>query len=247
MRWTLRLLAALGYAGLVAALPAMGQAQTCPRPASDQIPETMIPGERQWHARKYAWRRDEIARQLATTKFGAIALGDSIVQRWPDDLLASITGLPTLNAGVNGDLTQTVAWELEAPAWSGQRPRDVFLLIGTNDGGIASPCDIYWGIRNDVRMIHQALPAARIFVISILPRGRDMSQRDASISMTNRALAEGTAAGGYHYVDAHDAFLCNHRTPCALMTPRAWVHPSPAGYEILSRIMRQAVASSPSH
>jgi lysophospholipase L1-like esterase len=213
------------------------KAQTCPPPVRTLATMRSVEGAR--HADRFSGRYAAIASQLATNQFAAVVLGDSIVQRWPADLLDAAVGGKTLNAGVEGDITQMVGHELQTMDWSRQRPQFMVLLIGTNNGRVDAPCDVYWGIRTNVDEARKAMPSAHVVVVSILPRGENMTERDADIRLTNRALQEGVSEGGYSVLDAHDAFLCNQETPCVLMTPPHWVHPSRLGYQVLSNLLRE--------
>jgi len=220
--------------------PAFGQ--TCPMPVSP--PPTAISFEPPQHEEVRAARIREIVNRLAGEHFDAIALGDSIVQRWPDDMLQRATGMSTLNAGILGDRTQYVLRQIAAWNWSAQQPRYVLLLIGTNNLADSTPCDVYWGIRADIRAIHEHLPTARIIVFSVLPRGAQMLRFDSEITTINHLLAE-NAGASYSFLNAHDAFLCGHRTPCELTLPPTWTHPTEAGYRVLDDLLQRKLAEHP--
>lgn len=213
------------------ALLGSAYAQDCPRPTSLPVTAQATP-----RPNRFRDRIEAVGQQLLQTNYDAIALGDSILQRWPDDMLRAAMGMRTLNAGFGQDTTEDVLWRLGVFDWRHQRPRYVLLLIGTNDIS-HSGCDIFWGIRIVIDKIHQTFPSAQVIVTSILPRGRDMRQADAKITGVNRTLRAATTDGNYIFLDVHDAFLCDHRTPCNLFTDD--LHPTESGYQILGASLSQ--------
>jgi lysophospholipase L1-like esterase len=178
----------------------------------------------------------DIERQAQEGSFSALTFGDSIMARWPRDLLASAFDGTVLDAALGGG-TDTLLWELSAFDWSRQSPRFVLILVGTNNIGHGG-CAVYWGIRADVAAIRQMFPGGRIIVISILPRGSDLRFRERDIEVANANLKEAAANAGYEFLDAHDQFLCEHRTPCDLLD-QTNLHPTRAGYEVLSPLLRK--------
>jgi platelet-activating factor acetylhydrolase IB subunit beta/gamma len=186
-------------------------------------------------------RQAQIRRALAAHAYDAIALGDSIMAGWSDDLLRKSLGTRVLNAGFGLDGTEHVLWRLQAPDWRGQSPHFVLLLIGTNDT-IYPACDVFWGIEAVVQSAHRVFPNARIVVTSILPRGTNMAGSADKIVAVNAALKAAAPADGFAFFDVHDAFLCGHKTPCALYQPDINLHLTRAGYLLLSDHLQQFLA-----
>jgi lysophospholipase L1-like esterase len=224
-------------------VPQFAMAQSCPTPA--QRPPTTEPSVKKGHEIRFAAKVARIEQQLATQSFAAIGLGDSIMQRWPQDMLSTSMGMKTLDAGIGGDTTEALLWRLENMNWSRQSPRYVLILIGTNDGGHFAGCDVYWGIRAVVDKARQLFPKARIIVTSVLPRGASMLERDAEIGLTNAALRAAANTARFNFFDVHDALLCDHRTPCDLVVPPTNVHPTPKGYQVIGDFLRKYLASLP--
>lgn len=216
-------------------------AQTCAPPARTLA--TMQPAETAAHLSDYAWRYDAIGTALSRQTFKAIALGDSIVQRWPVAMLQAATGLPTLDAGIGKSGTQTLNYLLHAENWSSQHPTLVVVLIGTNNVFGYGACPTYWGIRADIDLIHQMWPSAKVVAISVLPRGIDMSDGNAAIEQIDDNLSQGASQGHYLYLAAHDAFACAHQTPCSLVLSPNWVHPTLAGYQVLDSLLAKLLQS----
>jgi hypothetical protein len=75
--------------------------------------------------------------------------------------------------------------------------------------------------------------------VSLLPRGDNLREKDDKIVDINAQLKE---AGDHEYtfLDAHDAFLCNHKTPCALFQPGD-LHLTTQGYDVLNPLLQKVV------
>jgi platelet-activating factor acetylhydrolase IB subunit beta/gamma len=243
-------------AALLAALAVGGaQAQDCA--ATDgHLKET-----RRGHEVRFRPRIAQIDQALKSVTFEAIALGDSIVQQWPKDLLSRALGTPAvLNAGIGGDGAETLGFRLEGgctqvpeghgtraevriDGWTRQNPGRVLLLVGTNDLHTARACPIFQGIARDVGEIARLYPSASVLVVSLLPRGDNMRQFDTEIREVNRLLEQASKSGParFTFVDAHDVFLCDNRTPCALVRPPNNVHLTREGYERLTRVVQAKI------
>jgi lysophospholipase L1-like esterase len=257
--WTgfsaVRLAAALT---IVIAATGLVRAESCGPEAKSLV--TTQPAVGIGHERRFAPRLADIGARLKQRSFDVIGLGDSIMQRWPERMLAEATSSATLNAGVGGDNTAALLWRLEGkPAtvvldgqqvpvgamdWSLQRPRLVLILIGTNDSA-KPPCDVYWGIRAVVQKAQTMFADARIVVFSILPRGENMRERESAIGTVNAELKAAAPTAGFAFFDVHDAFICDHRTPCDLVAPNTHVHPTRRGYEVLGAKLRAFLQQNP--
>jgi lysophospholipase L1-like esterase len=208
------------------------EAVTCSAPAS-ALPTTQ-PAPRP-DFRPEIQRRIQDA--LAHQSYDAIALGDSILEGWPPELLAQALGRDTLNIGFGSDGTENMLWRLETIDWHGQAPSIVLLLIGTNDLR-NEPCSVYWGLLAAIRKTRSVFPKAKLVVISILPFGENLRRNEEEIDTVNGLLAKDAAAENYLFINAHDALLCNHVTPCPLFVPPAFRHLTRAGYEVLSPLVK---------
>jgi hypothetical protein len=78
-------------------------------------------------------RQEEVKRRLLSESFGAITLGDSIMEGWGPRILESAFNQPTLNSGFGMDGTEQLLWRLQSMDWSHQKPQYFLLLVGTND------------------------------------------------------------------------------------------------------------------
>ena len=182
-------------------------------------------------------RQTEVKRRLLSESFGAITLGDSIMEGWGPRLLESAFNQPTLNSGFGMDGTEQLLWRIQSMDWTHQKPQFVLLLVGTNDLKFPA-CSVDQGVLAVVRAVHGVLPTAKIIVTSILPRGENMLEHDAEIVQINEALAAAQSEQRFRFFNVHDAFLCDHKTPCALFQPGN-LHLTPVGYQLLTASLHQ--------
>lgn len=180
-----------------------------------------------------------IAEQASAGSYAAIAIGDSIVMRWPQDSLNRALGMSTLNAGLGGDGTADVIYRLEHTPWRTKHLKRVLLLVGTNNVSMP-PCETLQGILVTIREIHKEFPQAELGVVSILPRGANLNSHSALISFVNERLQKLSTQMKFLFIDAHPAFQsgCHDRTPCKLFVTGN-LHPTIQGYSLLEEIVRK--------
>jgi lysophospholipase L1-like esterase len=220
---------------LILVPPSLARAQ-CPPPAATVA--TIHPASR---AEVRPDRQQAIRSALAAKRYDLITFGDSIMEGWSEARLSQLFGAPVLNAGFGQDGTEHLLWRLDTVDWHTQSPHTVLFLIGTNDIGYPS-CDIFWGIRKVVEKAHALFPQARLIVTSVLPRGTNMLGGDERIRAVNSDLAVAAKPAGFTFFDAHDAFLCDHKTPCALFQPDLNLHLTSAGYDVLDARLKALLA-----
>ncbi len=139
----------------------------------------------------FGWPRHDAKVAEAKQRAGAVKLlfvGDSITQNYErseepyrnflpiwDELFAP---RDAMNLGFSGDCTYHVLWRLRHGEVDGLAPRDIVVLIGTNNlnprrlaprGETAE--QVSTGILAVVDDLHKRMPAARVLVLSILPTG----------------------------------------------------------------------------
>jgi lysophospholipase L1-like esterase len=158
-----------------------------------------------------------------------VALGDSYTigtatnraeERWPDQLVARITGPTPLlelvaNLGVDGFTSRDVI-DVELPMVAALRPEFASLLVGVNDVVQGVPEPIY--ARNTATILDELLtmlPADRIVAVAtpdytVTPQGAafgDPKAKAAGIRRNNEILRELAAGRGIAFVDIHDLSL----------------------------------------
>lgn len=214
-------------------------AAACPTPTAPVAATTPTP-------RPDAWvpQQEDLRRRLAEHSFDAITFGDSIMQGWSEARLQQAMGMPVLNAGFGQDGTEHLLWRLKSYDWQRQSPREVLLLIGTNDIGYPT-CDIVWGILTAVKTVHAIFPKANVMVVSILPRGTNLMGADDKIRAVNATLQQAAASARFTFLDVHDAFECGHKTPCPLFQPDLNLHLTSAGYDLLTGLLQKSMAAEP--
>ena len=110
-----------------------------------------------------------------------ILLGDSLLAFWPRDLAAEQFRQGSVwNFAVGGSRTQHILWQLDRLGASNLTPREVVVLIGTNNltDEKLPGCAIVAGIKAVVEKTRAKWPEAMIHVMGIPPRGADFHFRD---------------------------------------------------------------------
>lgn len=181
-----------------------------------------------------------------------VLLGDSLLAGWRTDLPVAFPATAIYDFAVGGDRVPNVLWRLEKTDLSHLRPEAAVLLIGTNDLAGGTPaCAVTLGIENVVGRLRTLWPEAKIFILTIPPRGADFHGLDAGRLDINRGIAAlADRTDGVHAVAIDDdAFTCGQygKTPTAdgqRLSCDNYVednlHFSTKGYEELGRILRQA-------
>jgi len=131
-----------------------------------------------------------------------VFLGDSLTEgaRWDE----VFPGLPIRNRGIINDTSQGVLERL-GDITCGQ-PGAIFILIGTNDlpfYAYRSDADILNNYTEIIQKIRTDSPQTRIFIQSLLPRGRRYARR---IRKLNGELAALAAQHGITFIPLFDYF-----------------------------------------
>lgn len=150
-----------------------------------------------------------------------VLVGDSLLANWSKDQGDDFPQKVVWNFAVGGDRTQQVLWRLSQPGMPKISPKSVVILAGTNNlGDVGTPaCAIVEGIRGIVGKTKALWPSARIFVLTIPPRGKDFKSFDAERIAINREIeAMSSDAKGIYAVQIPDgSFTCGmYDNPSAL-------------------------------
>ena len=150
----------------------------------------------------YAQRAD-FFRRYPVNEGDIVFLGDSITDGgcW-EELLP---GVPLKNRGINADDTLGVIKRLDGILRA--KPIAIFLLIGTND----LP---WWTYRKDAEILNsynqilercrEISPDTRVYVQSLLPRGRSYARR---IRKMNAGLETLAAKHNFPFINLYPAFV----------------------------------------
>ena len=187
-----------------------------------------------------------------------VMIGDSITHFWAGQPAASIVHgaaawdylfgtTSALNLGFGWDRTQNVLWRLRQGELDELNPKWVVLNIGTNNltascnARANTPQEVAEGIAAIRDEIHRRLPASRIILMAIFPRGLqpDNKQR-ALITQTNRLLQQRFSGDpAVTFLDIGPQLLLPDGTLPKSIMPDG-THPSEAGYRIWADALLKA-------
>jgi predicted amidohydrolase YtcJ/lysophospholipase L1-like esterase len=198
---------------------------------------------------KFQRLHDEVRERLMRSRDADLVfIGDSITAHLSDDdRFSTLPGLRErrpLNLGVPGDQTENVLWRLERLPLDLLHPRQVVLLIGTNNLRTGDGArDITAGIEAILKQVRGAWPKAQIVVMGILPRGDGMAFAADRIGAVNASLKALAADGALTFIDPAEAFRCNGGNGCGYYQ-QDLLHLQPAGYQRYWSLLRPVVASA---
>ncbi|WP_342167218.1 GDSL-type esterase/lipase family protein [Methylobacterium sp. SD21] len=186
----------------------------------------------------------EAAKKLSSPQ--TIVIGDSLVSRWPIDLLDFSPQYPlTFKMGVEGDKTQNVLWRLENSAFEHWKPKIVILLIGTNNLASGdSACAISFAITKIISRIDSLWGHPKLVLLSLLPRGEGWAFRLQDREQINNSLNEITKTRENTSVLSYDEELtCYSKSPCHNFNSDK-LHLSLEGYSLLSKYLTESFKNS---
>ncbi len=187
------------------------------------------------------------AENVATARKGGVDilfLGDSITDGWRWDK----GGRPiwekdfaprhAANFGIGWDRIQNVLWRIENGELDGMDPKNVVLLIGTNNAGNEdngkprnTTPEIIEGVAHLVRRIQFHLPHTKIILFGIFPRGEKNDPVRDQVKAVNNGLSQLADGGKIRYLDIGDKFLSPDGTLPRSLFPDL-LHPNTQGYQI---------------
>ncbi|OWU65288.1 MAG: hypothetical protein CBB60_005475 [Armatimonadetes bacterium Cent15-Ar3] len=193
-----------------------------------------------------AWWKDRHDRCVAQTKQGGhelIFIGDSITQGWEGGGKATwdkyYGSRKAANYGFSGDRTEHVLWRMENGEIVGEKPKVAVMMIGTNNIGHGSSdaAATALGVKTIVGKLRTAMPATKILLLGIFPRGAtatDKMRMDvASATAQFSSLADGK---NVFFLDIGRAYVSKDGDMWKGLMPDL-LHPNPAGYEIWAKAM----------
>ena len=194
-------------------------------------------------------------------RFDLVFVGDSITQNYekagpaPDQVFLPIwnqyfAAHHALNLGFSGDQTQHVLWRLQHGEVDGLTPKNIVLLIGTNNTGNGQSAEqVTEGSVAVVDELHRRMPGASILLIDILPTGGSTRKQETD-ALVNREVRLHFAGMPYlRFLDLRPLFMKNGAVDTSLfydstlVPARAALHPNTEG----QRRMAQAVANALSY
>ncbi|HEY8996080.1 MAG TPA: GDSL-type esterase/lipase family protein [Lacunisphaera sp.] len=240
MRKLFRLLLLPAVAGLVNL--AVAQTPAVVAPASRSPVDASAPIPKTGNARFFQLHESFLARGKSGP-IGVLFLGDSITEGWsnaPHIWEHYFGQYQPANFGSSGDQTQHVIWRIENGELDGLSPKAVVLMIGTNNSGQHTGAQIAAANKKIVELIRAKLPATKILLLAIFPRGprknRDgipepWEQRMAAINEANAEIARLDDGQMVRFLNINARFLGNDGTIPNIIMPDQ-LHPNAAGYQL---------------
>ena len=187
----------------------------------------------------------EQMRQVPTGPIDLLLVGDSLVWGWdPHAWGKGAEGKSMWGIGIVGDRTQNVLWRLQGDALKKVLPRNVLLLIGTNNlGALDKPCAIVAGFEVIVHRMRELWSDFRLYIVLIPPRGKNWNEMETERRVVNQELTRRAESENWAIIDADKALTCGFKQPCENYR---WdlLHLTSSGYRELSRIVAQALGWS---
>jgi beta-glucosidase len=183
-------------------------------------------------------------RFVQTAKEGNIDLlfiGDSITEYWLSDGKSvwdsEFSKWRTANFGISGDTTYGVRARLDEEL-VGISPKVIVLLIGTNDLSHGeTPERIAANTEEIVKTIKRRLPATKILVLGILPRGQARDGVRAAIAKVNELTSKLDNGRDVKFLDIGNSFVDKTgEVPLEIMPDL--LHLSNKGYKIWADSVR---------
>lgn len=197
------------------------------------------------HAEIHRERLGYIERRLKSEQYTTIGIGDSIMQRWPAELLKKSYGGKLLNAGVGGDGIPQMMHRLRTMGFAGQSPKKVIIHIGTNDfPRKASGCAVANGIGDVITEVRTMWPQVDVTVHSILPRGNYVSEFADRIKIANDAVRSASTERNFTFIDlaAPYALRCSDMVDCDIIEGKKDIHPNLTAYDMMADIIEARTA-----
>ena len=139
---------------------------------------------------------------------GAIVLtGSSSIARWNDQAIAALAPLTVIPRGFGGSVMGDVLYNLERVALR-YKPRAILIYEGDNDTSYGIPENKILGqLKEIIAKIHDQLPAARIYVMSVKPSvlRQNVWSNAQKVNWGYEAIAKNDPL--VYYIDAASPFL----------------------------------------
>jgi lysophospholipase L1-like esterase len=172
-----------------------------------------------------------------------VFIGDSITEGWEKSGSAvwqrHFTQYHALELGFGGDRTENVLWRLQHGEIDGIAPKVAVLMIGTNNTGHRDEDSqtTAAGIKRLLDEIHQRLPATKVLLLAIFPRGEKPDDSQRRLNERVNGIIAGYADGrDVVFLDIGKAFLDPDGRLSRDVMPDL-LHPDEKGYAIWQRAM----------
>jgi len=244
MRRWVRAIAALMCTGLLGGVIAQADvSKTGPSPYPEAAKDW--PGE--GVIRVFGWMKDNRAsywKQRERKQGAWVLAGDSLLGNWKTSE-RDLAPTPTANRAIGGDVSRGLLFRLEEDVLE-LNPSGIVVLIGSNDLSALQKAD--QTARNIDRML-QAIRAQKadlpVILCTLPPRNSEKAPIKASelthLNASIRALAK--KYDNVELLDLFAFFSTSDGQPQLNLLAADQLHIGPAGYEVLSRALKQKIES----
>lgn len=185
-------------------------------------------------------RHDKLVQKAKKSTARLVFFGDSITEGMDTVQLKKIFGPSTENFGIGGDRTQHLLWRFQHGELDFKKdPELMVILMGTNNlrtwpGWPASTIpEIASGVKADIEEAQKQLPNTKFLILGLLPRDQKADGVLRVGAKKTNELLKGLADNKrVFYVDIGDKLLEKDGTIAEKIMPD-FLHPTPAGYEIM--------------
>ena len=162
-------------------------------------------------------------------------IGDSLAQAFDESALSPLS---VINLGVSGDKTQNVLYRLSLPHWSKIKPRNVVIILGTNNLASDRPCAIIAGLEKVIARVAALWPSTQIIFLDIPPRG------DRFLAFNSSRMEVNTTIGKLHGVTAinvDDEITCGWQVDACKNYHPDNLHFVAGGYRVIAGAIKRAI------
>lgn len=179
---------------------------------------------------------------------GIVFTGSSTIRLWHRRLTEDFSPLDPLGQGISGTTMNDLLYYLEELVLRYQ-PSTVVLYQGDNDANIrdVTPEDVITRFDEIIQRIHQELPEAQIFALSVKPSISRWSSWP-KIQQINALLIERAKSDPLvSFVDVATSMLDQSGNPKAELFSTDELHLNSAGYDLWTSILRPLLLGQSDH
>jgi lysophospholipase L1-like esterase len=227
--------------------------------AGENVATTPLPRATPWWVERHQEKVAEARRGGVDLLF----VGDSITQNYekpgpaPDQVFLPIweeffAPHRAMNLGFSGDETEHVLWRLQHGEVDGLAPRDVVVMIGTNNTAQGQTAEqVSAGVISVVEEIRARMPAARVLLLGILPSGISAEKSAADAAVNTAVFAHYAGSKAVRTLDLGDLFRKNGVLDVSLFYDpglgpgRLPLHPNTVGQRRMAVAVAQALKQGP--